>query len=131
MGEDVPGHSKVEIILPWKTILKIFAAAFLVYLCLRLWRLGEVLFLALLIAVAFRPMVDWTRRHRWPHWAAVLLCALLLFGSSALFIGLLVPTIATEGKGLIEKLPEFKEEIFRRIPPHGVLRASLDQILGS
>jgi predicted PurR-regulated permease PerM len=131
MGEDAPGHSKVEIILPWRTILKILATAFLVYLCLRLWRLGEVLFLALLIAVAFRPFLEWTRKHRWPHWAAVLFCALLLLGSSALFIGLLVPTIATEGKGLIEKLPEFKEEIFRRVPPNGVVRASLDQILGS
>src|SRR4051812_993967 len=131
MGENAPGHSKVEIILPWKTILKVFAAAFLVFLALKLWQLGEVIFLALLIAVAFRPLVEWARRHRWPHWAAVTLCALLLLGSSALIVGLLVPTIATEGKGLIEKLPEFKEELFRRLPPHGVARASLDQLLSS
>ncbi|HUR44353.1 MAG TPA: hypothetical protein VMZ27_00660, partial [Candidatus Saccharimonadales bacterium] len=61
----MPRAARLEIIIPWRTIYKIFAAAFLVFLAFRLWKLGEVILLALLLAVAFRPVLEWTRRRGW------------------------------------------------------------------
>src|ERR1043166_811486 len=64
---------QMEIRVSWSTLLKVFSACLLAYLSIRLWRLGELLLLALMIAVALRPLLQWTQRHGWPKWAGVAL----------------------------------------------------------
>jgi predicted PurR-regulated permease PerM len=73
-----PERSRLEITVAWTTLLKIFVAGLLAYLAFRLWQLVELLLLALLIAVAFQPLIEWTRRKGWPKWGGVLVCALML-----------------------------------------------------
>ena len=53
--QDAPKQSRLEITVSWTTILKVFLACLLAYLAFRLWHLVELLLLALLIALAFRP----------------------------------------------------------------------------
>src|SRR5579862_3683832 len=126
-----PKRSQLEITVSWKTLLQLFVACLLVWLVLRLWRLAELLLLGLLIAVALRPLIQWTQRHRWPKWTGVLLGALLLLGSTALFVVLLVPTTITEGTAFIEKLPAVKDQLMARLPPSGPIRNFANQLLSS
>ena len=126
-----PKRSRLEITVAWSTLLKLFIACLLAYLAIRLWRLAELLFLALLIAIAFRPLIQWTKRHHWPKWAGVLLGALLLLGSTALFVVILVPTIGSEGTAFIEKLPALKDQLLNRLPPSGPIRDFANQLLSS
>ena len=112
-----PKRSQLEITVSWTTFLKIFLTCLLAYLAFRLWHLVELLLLALLIAIAFRPLLQWTRRRHWPKWGGVLLAALLLLGSTALFVIFLVPTIGTEGAAFIKRLPALKEQLFDQLPP--------------
>lgn len=129
--ETGPEHSTVGITIPWRTIFKIAAACLLGYLAVQLRRFIELLLLSILIAIAFRPLVQWTARHRWPRWTVVLLCALILFGSTGLFFGLLVPTIGSQGSQFVAELPSFKENLLQHLPATGILRNLANQIFGA
>ncbi len=126
--QDDPKHSRLEITVSWITILKVFLACLLAYLAVRLWHLMELLLLALLIALAFRPLMQWTRRRHWPQWGGVLLGALILLGSTTLFVVILVPTVGTEGAAFIKQLPALKEQLFDGLPSSGPIREFATQI---
>ncbi len=126
-----PNGSRLEITVSWATLLKMFLACLLVYLGFQLWRLAELLLLALLIAIAFRPLIQWTRRRHWPKWGGVLLGASILLGFTALFVVILVPTIGTQGAAFIKQLPALKEQLFDRLPPSGPIREFAGQLSNS
>ena len=123
--------SRLEITVSWTTLLKIFLTCLLAYLGFRLWRLVELLLLALLIAIAFRPLIQWTRRRDWPKWGGALLGAGILLGSTALFVVILVPTIGTEGAAFIKQLPALKDQLFSRLPSSGPIREFANQLSSS
>jgi predicted PurR-regulated permease PerM len=124
-------RSEVAIVIPWATIGKVILACGLGYMAARLWQLGELLLLALLIAIAFRPLYRWTQKREWPHWVSILLCGVILFGSTALLVGMLVPTVSKESSAIAEKLPQLRERFMERLPKTGPIRESVEQILSS
>ena len=126
-----PKRSRLEVTISWATLLKLFIAGLLAYLAFRLWRLAELLLLALLIAIAFRPLIQWTNRHRWPKWTGLLLSSLLLLGSTALFVVFLVPTIGTQGTAFIAKLPASRDQLLSLLRPSGPIRDFVNQLLSS
>jgi predicted PurR-regulated permease PerM len=121
---------KIEVTVSWATILKLLVAVLFAYLGTQLWPLLALLFLALLIAITLFPILQWTRRHRWPNWLGILMIGLLLFVSVALFAGILIPTVGNEGAGMIEKLPSFQKEVVDRTPSP-VLRDAVNKIFES
>ncbi len=124
-------RQRVEITIAWTAIFKVLLGCLLALVAVRLWPLAELLLLALLIAIALKPLMQWTRRRHWPRWAGVLLSALLLLGSAALAIGLLAPTIGHQGGEMIQRLPAFKEDLLKRLPASGPLRESANQLFSS
>ena len=66
----------------------------IVIAALVLWKLRllmALLFLALILAAAMRPSIEWLRRHRLPRAVGLLLHYLVLVGLLALFLALVVP----------------------------------------
>jgi predicted PurR-regulated permease PerM len=66
---------------------------------LALWKLKLVialLFLAITIAAAMRPSVEWLAARRVPRWAGVLLHYLVLLGLLALFLSFVVPQLISQ-----------------------------------
>ncbi len=112
---------EVRLVIPWSTIAKVLLALLLAYGLIRVWPLIELLILALLIAITFLPLAQWLEKRRWPHWSSVLISALLLFGMTLLFFGMLVPTVGSEGTEVISRLPRLKEEALRWLPSQGAL----------
>src|SRR2546423_11281035 len=108
---------QLQLVIAWPTILKILVALLLAYAAVRLWPLIELLILALLIAITFFPLLGWMEKHRWPKWSGVSVCALVLFGLTLLFFGLLLPTVGSEGTEVISRLPRLKEQTLRWLPP--------------
>jgi predicted PurR-regulated permease PerM len=125
------GNSEVAITITWSTILKLAVACLLGYAAVRLWRFEELLLVAVIIAIAFRPLVQWMANRRWPRWIGVLASAMILFGTTAGLIGILIPTIGNEGVGFVKKLPEFKEQLQQRLPRSGPVRHIADKLLGA
>src|SRR3954449_11244849 len=73
------GRRRVAVDVRWPTILRLLAAAALVWMWIRLIQLLLVLVVAVLLAVTLNPIVEWFERRGWPRWRAALL----------IFIGLL------------------------------------------
>ena len=117
MPEPPTPRRPVELTISSATILKVLGACLLAYLAVQLWPLLELLFLALLIAITLLPIMAWTRRRGWPDWIGVLLSALLLFVSVALFACILVPTIGHQGAEMIKNLPAFQKEVVAHLHP--------------
>lgn len=107
---------EVEFTFSWTAIAKLLLAILLAYLLVRLWPLIELLLLALLIAIAFGPLVHWIHKHHWPHWTAVLLSVIILFGFVALLITILIPTFTGQGGSLIQSLPSLRDQWTAMLP---------------
>jgi predicted PurR-regulated permease PerM len=116
------GLEHQELTVTWRTLLKIAAACLLGYTVWRLTRFVELFLLALLIAIAFRPLLRWTTRRGWYKWAGIVICGLILFGFTGLLFGVLVPTIGNQGMEFVKKLPSFRENLLERLPVSGEVR---------
>jgi predicted PurR-regulated permease PerM len=122
---------EVEFTFSWTAIAKLLLAILLAYLLVRLWPLIELLLLALLIAIAFGPLVHWIHKHHWPHWTAVLLSVIILFGFVALLITILIPTFTGQGGSLIQSLPSLRDQWTAMLPQSGPVREITNQFLSS
>ncbi len=120
---------QVEFTISWTVIAKLLLTILVAYLLVRLWPLIELLLLALLIAIAFNPVVRWAHKHHWPHWASVLLCAGVLFGFVALLVTLLIPTFTGQGGRLIQSLPSLRDQWMAMLPQSGPIREIANQFL--
>jgi predicted PurR-regulated permease PerM len=60
-------------------LAKVFIAALLGLAFFKLAQFLEVVGLSILISIALRPIFLGVQRHKWPKWAAVALCAVILF----------------------------------------------------
>jgi predicted PurR-regulated permease PerM len=122
---------EVEFTISWTAIAKLLLAILMAYLLVRLWPLIQLLLLALLIAIAFNPLVHWTYKHRWPHWTAVLMSTLILFGFVALLVTILIPTFTGQGGSLIESLPSLRDQWTAKLPQSGPVLEIANQFLSS
>jgi predicted PurR-regulated permease PerM len=120
---------EVEFTISWGAIAKLLLAILVVYLLVKLWPLIELLLLAFLIAIAFTPFVHWTRKHAWPHWAAVLMCVAILFGFVAFLVTILIPTFTGQGGSLIQSLPSLRDQSVAMLPQTGPVREIANQFL--
>src|SRR3954467_3244416 len=68
---------RVAVVVPTRTILKLVAAAVVIWLWFRLVEVVLVILVALLLAVTLNPIVTRLER-RMPRWAATLLVGLML-----------------------------------------------------
>ncbi len=122
---------RVELILPWETILKVLLAALLTFVLLRVYPLLILLLLAMLVAIAFSGLLERLLAWGWPRWLGVTVCAAVLFAVVGGLIGLLVPAVTKQGSGLLQKLPELKKEMLAHLPETAGVRASAEQLLGA
>ncbi|MFL6530902.1 MAG: AI-2E family transporter [Chthoniobacterales bacterium] len=124
-------NERVEITISWTTLLKIAIACLLAYFAFLLAPLAKLLLLAILVAIAFAPLLEWTRRRGWPRWLGLLVCALILFGFSLIFFGFLIPIVTSQVSALIANIPRFRDDFVRHLPEHGPLRDSANQMFAS
>jgi predicted PurR-regulated permease PerM len=117
-----PRIRRVELSVGWGTLFKLGLFAALVYVVLKLIPLCAMLLLALLIAITIWPVADWIMRRGGPKWIAVTACALLLFGSLALFLFVVSPIATSQVSAFIKTLPTMKDHILQRLPETGSTR---------
>jgi predicted PurR-regulated permease PerM len=112
---------RVELRVPFATLIKI-ALAFLLVLCVvKLWPVLLLVTFAVLLAVMFDPLVGWLERHRLPRPGGVLLVALLLFGGLIAFLLVLSPTMVREIGDVARQLPQMEAHLAQAYPRVGPL----------
>jgi predicted PurR-regulated permease PerM len=122
---------QVEFTISWTAIAKVLLAILVAYLLVRLWPLIELLLLALLVAIAFNPLVHCTHKYNWPHWASVLVSSAILFGFVALLVTILIPTFTGQGGNLIQSLPSLRDQWAAMLPQSGSVREIANHFLSS
>jgi predicted PurR-regulated permease PerM len=116
---------RVELRVPFATLLKIALAILLVLCVVKLWMVLLLVIFAILLAVMFDPLVGWLARHRLPRGGGALLVALLLFGGLAAFLFLLVPSMLREVGDVARQLPQMEARLARAYPRVGPLLQGL------
>jgi predicted PurR-regulated permease PerM len=63
---------RVQLYVPWLTIVKILSAVALVWIWLQFWPIVMVVLVSLVLAVALEPVVRWLEQRRFKRGLAVL-----------------------------------------------------------
>src|SRR5258708_5994836 len=99
---------RVAIVVPWRTLLKIIAAAALVWLWLQLVQVVLVIVVAVLLAVTLNPIVEWFERRRLPRWAGSVLVGLLLLAVVGGFLWMTWTSLSWQARYVVEHFSEFE-----------------------
>lgn len=93
------------------TIIKIILVFFLFYFLFLVREILTILFVALILASAINPIVDWLNSKKIPRWIGVLVIYLLASSVVAAIIFLAVPPIISQGTELVENFPSIVEKV--------------------
>lgn len=108
--EPEPPLVRVRLDVPVWQVLKILAVLVALFILQTLTVVVIEIFIALLIAAAFDPVVTWLEGHRWPRSATVATLILVLLGLVALIGFIFVPPLINEGQQIAKNLPNYVEE---------------------
>jgi len=112
-----PASSSDEKIITWTTSQVVLATVFVVCVFLIFWllyRLGFLIFLlfvAIVIGIALRPMIEWLQRRGVSRLAGIIMIYILLAGLAIGFLALIFPVIADQATQLSQNLPQYYGEI--------------------
>ena len=107
---------RVAIVIPWRTILKILAAAAIVWLWLKLVEMVLVLVVAVLLAVTLNPVVRWLERRGLPRWGAALSVGLALVAVVGGFLWMTWASLSSQASYVVEHFSTFQREVLEALP---------------
>jgi predicted PurR-regulated permease PerM len=108
---------RIVVDIRWMTLLKVIAAAALVWAWLRLIQLVLVLIVAVLLAVTLKPVIDWFECRGWPRWSAAALVFVVLIAGIGVFGWLTWRSVADQASFASSHLAESEREIVDQLPP--------------
>jgi len=106
----------VAVVIPWRTILKVLAAAILVWLWFKLVQVVLVVLVALLLAVTLNPVVSWLEKRRLPRWAATLLVGLALVAIVGGFFWIKWASLSSQAAYETIHLDQIQRDTMNRMP---------------
>jgi predicted PurR-regulated permease PerM len=112
----VESGRRIVIDIRWAALLKVIAAAALVWAWLRLVELVLVVVVAVLLAVTLNPVIDWFERHGWARWSAAALVFIVLIAGVGVFGWLTWTSIADQGSFAFSHLSAFERDLMDRLP---------------
>jgi len=106
-------HEKknITINISTSTILKIFIILLILFFLYYIRQVIALVFIALVLASAFDPWVDWLHRRKIPRGLGILIIYLLFFSIISLAIILLIPPIAREVSDISVNFPTYYDKI--------------------
>ena len=112
--ESDPNRTAID--LPWRTILKVFAAAALVWVFFQLTNLILVVIVAVLLAVTLDPIVERLEEWRVPRWAGGGLVALVILALVGGFFWLTWSSLIDQARLVGDNLTSLTVQIKDRFP---------------
>jgi predicted PurR-regulated permease PerM len=109
--------STAEKIMPWTTSQVVIATTFVVCVFLTFWLLYRLraliflLFVAIVIGIAIRPLVEWLQRRGVARNTGIIIIYILIAAVVLGFLALTFPVIADQATQLSQNLPQYYSEI--------------------
>ena len=114
MPEIDRAHVSIEI--PWGTIVKVMAAAALIWLWLTLVSTILVLIVAVLLAITLNPVVAWFEGLGLPRWGASVVVGLILLATVGGFLWLTWASLSDQARYAAKYLNEVEGDVIGRLP---------------
>jgi predicted PurR-regulated permease PerM len=108
--------SRVELRIPFLTLLKIALAVLLIAIVIKLWPIILMVIIGVLIAVMLDPVVLWLEAHRVRQAIAVGAIAFIVFGLLLAFLFGLLPVIGREVADVSKHVPPLLQRFGITIP---------------
>jgi len=113
---DEPPARRIELAIPFGTILKVLFAALVVLAVLKLWLPFLIFLVAVLIAVTLGPVVARLERHGFSHGLAVGVVALVMLGVIVFFAAVVLPPLIGQVLRLAEDFPAYRAQVDSQVP---------------
>jgi predicted PurR-regulated permease PerM len=120
------GSPRVSFDIRWKAILKLLAAAALVWMWLKLVQLVLVLVVAVLLAVTLNPVVVWLERRGWPRWRAAVLILVVIVAGLGAFAWLTWSSVSDQASFVASHLQQFEQDLRDKLPSWMTAAAGTD-----
>ncbi len=111
---DLPGR---VVDIRFRALLKILAAAALVWLWLTVYPIVLLVVVAVLMAVTINPIVRWLERRRWPRWVASLAVSGLLLALTVGFLWMTWSSLSEQTTLLLARLDASGQQLDTLLPP--------------
>jgi predicted PurR-regulated permease PerM len=108
---------RVELHIPTSTIFKVLLTVFLTWVIIRLWPELVFLFISLLLAVAFEPLVAWLGTRGVSRGISVMLLAIVLLSGLGVLLSFVLPPVISQVGELIANLPRLRAEVLAGLRP--------------
>lgn len=102
---DRSGTVRIEV--PIRTIVRVTLALLVIWLCVKLWSIFLLVFIAFLLAAALAPPVEALHRRGWPVGRAVGAVVIALIAFLAVILGILIPQAISEARQVASDLPAY------------------------
>lgn len=97
-------------------IVKVIAAIVIVWLWLHLWPLLMLFAVAIVLAIALDPIVEWLEQRRVPRALAAALCIVVLAGLIGMFFWTAGSSLAGQVKELTARITAFEHTVIGKLP---------------
>lgn len=115
-GSEEPPQ-RIEIDIPWRTIIRILATIGFLLLVSRLSEILFQIFLGFLLAAALFPMVQRLERHGVRRGLAVILVLLGVIGGLVLIVAAVLPSLIQQAADFWSNLPQHARDAFAWLEP--------------
>ncbi|MEP6652437.1 MAG: AI-2E family transporter [Myxococcales bacterium] len=120
---------QMDLRIPTRTIVKIALSLLVVWAVVRLWPEFVLLLIAVVLALALHPVVDWLERKGLGRGTAILLIAVALVTMIVGFLTLMTTSLAEQISRLVSNFPDFRARVEHRLPgKYPVLKRIVDEI---
>lgn len=106
---------KTKILISTGSIFKIALVIMVSWLLYETRDIVGLVFVAVFLAAAIRPLVDWFTKSRIPRWLSMLVIYVVMFLVVSVIVGVLVPPISKQLNDIAGKFPEYYQQISERV----------------
>ena len=104
--------------IPFATIGKILFVAFLVWAIVKLATIITMMLVAIVLAIAFEPLVELLQRLRLPRWAASVLVVLTVVATVVFFLIVSGASLGAQARVVGQRLISIEKDLVQRLPPY-------------
>ena len=118
----------VRIDIPVKTIVRVTLVIIVIWLCVQLWNIFLLVFIAFLLAAALAPPAEALQRRGWTSGRAVGAVVVTLLAVLGVALGVLIPQAIGEGREIAADLPAYVDQGERLLSRYPALEEQVSSL---
>ncbi len=110
-------HPSRAVHLPLSTIVKVLLTAFVLWALYKLGAIIALVLIAVVLAIALEPVIEWLERKSVPRWVASTLTVFVIVGCLVLFVAMCGSSLAAQLRQVVDRLGSVRRDVVAWLPP--------------